>query len=215
MNETGDQTIRRGLKRLAAEVFPGVATGIAFADGFDVLPEEMSALGNAVPARQNEFSAGRTAARGALARALPIPQGADRAPVWPAGVVGSISHADDWAIAAVSSAHRWVGVDLEPDEDLPDEVWDTILLPAEREWLHRQMDPARWAKVIFCAKECAYKAQYPITRTLFGFEMFAVRLGTGAFSAEFQRDVGLFHRGDRLEGRFARGAGFILTGIAG
>ena len=100
-----------------------------------------------------------------------------------------------------------VGVDLELDEDLPEEVRETVLLP------DKLGVEGRTARLIFSAKECAYKAQYPVTKQLFGFETFAIELGDGVFRAVWQRDVGPFRAGQALEGRFAIGSGFILTGI--
>ena len=53
-------------------------------------------MARAVPQRRREFFAGRLAAHRAM-EALghlpePVPMGQDRAPVWPQGLVGSISH---------------------------------------------------------------------------------------------------------------------------
>ena len=54
------------------------------------------ALPGAIPRRQTEFSAGRAAARAAMTSlgfaAAAIPAAPDRAPVWPPGITGSISH---------------------------------------------------------------------------------------------------------------------------
>lgn len=100
-----------------------------------------------------------------------------------------------------------VGIDLELDQNLPEEVRETVLLPQER-----GVDGRR-ARLIFSAKECAYKAQYPVTKKLFGFDTFAIDLGEGVFRAVWQRDLGPFQAGQALEGRFAIGSGFILTGI--
>lgn len=206
MRQTGDPSARRQLESLAATVFPGLRIGIAPVSGVALLhPEEARAIAAAVPGRQAEFSAGRAAARMAMGANAAVPMGPDRAPVWPPGIVGSISHAGGWALAVVGAGP--IGADLELDEDLPDEVCETVLLPAER-----GLDRRR-ARLVFSAKECAYKAQYPATRALFGFETFAVSLGDGVFRAVWQRDVGPFRTGEALEGRFAIGGGFILTGI--
>ena len=202
------------LATLAARVLPGLSHAVEPVGPADLFPQEAQAIAGAVPLRQHEFAAGRKAARAALRRPLPIPMGADRAPVWPPGWVGSITHAGGWAIAAVSADHRLLGIDLELDDDLPADIWDTVLLPSERDGLHGRADAGRLARVIFSAKESAYKAQYPLSRALFGFEQFAVDLGEGVFTATFQGAVGPFRRGDRLDGRFARADGFILTAIA-
>lgn len=197
--------IRRQLLGLAASVFQGLPVGIAPVDGVSLKPEEESALKGAVPARQAEFSAGRAAARMALGHEMALPMGPDRAPIWPEGVRGSITHAGGWALAVVGPG--LTGIDLEPGEDLPEEVRETVLLPQERG------ADGRTARLIFSAKECAYKAQYPVTRQLFSFDTFAVELGEGAFRAVWQHDVGPFRAGQALAGRFAIGDGFILTGI--
>ena len=61
------------------------------------------------------------------------------------------------------------------------------------------------AKAIFCAKEAAYKCQYPLSRTLFGFETFHVDmdLAERRFTARFVGDVPPFAAGDRLAGSIA------------
>jgi 4'-phosphopantetheinyl transferase EntD len=193
-----------------------VTLGAARCDGSAVgslFPEERAALAGAVPARLAEFAAGRLAARQALGQDVALPMAPDRAPVWPEGVAGSITHDGGWALAAVSRMVRMLGLDLEPDAPLPNDIWDTVLLPQEQAWLSRRAEAGHWARVIFCAKECAYKAQYPLTREVFGFEVFEVTLGDGTFEARFQRDVAPFRAGDALTGRYSRGDGLILTGI--
>ncbi|MFN4101848.1 MAG: 4'-phosphopantetheinyl transferase [Pararhodobacter sp.] len=206
MRAEDEALIRRQLLRLAAEVFPGrVSVGIAPVQGVSLKPEEETAMARAVPSRRAEFSAGRAAAREALGWDVVVPMGPDRAPVWPEGVTGSITHAGGWALAVVGEG--LVGIDLEVDEPLPEDVRETVLLPAERDTDGHQ------ARLIFSAKECAYKAQYPLTRELFDFQTLGVTLGEGLFRAELQRPVGPFRRGAVLEGRFAIGGGFILTGI--
>lgn len=72
----------------------------------------------AIAARQTEFAAGRHAARMAMAQLghlqQPIVHGADRAPIWPAGLNGSITHSATLCLAAVTQAPLLVGIDLEP-----------------------------------------------------------------------------------------------------
>ena len=54
--------------------------------------------------------------------------GTDRAPLWPAGAVGSISHTDDYCVVVVghSVEHRSLGVDAEPAAPLEEHVWTEI-----------------------------------------------------------------------------------------
>jgi 4'-phosphopantetheinyl transferase EntD len=211
---------RRGerLRALAAEVFdPSIAIAATRIDGFDgteLIGTEADAMVHASQRRRAEFTAGRVAGRRSMALEEGIPMGPDRAPVWPDGIRGSITHAGDWALAATSRSVRMIGVDLEPAEPLPEDVMDTILWDTEKEWIDRSTDPGLMARVVFSAKECAYKAQYPITRRLFGFGVFRITIQENRFFAEFQQDIGCFGRGEVLEGRFSIGGGFILTGIA-
>ncbi len=61
-----------------------------------LLPEERQFLIKAVPKRIHEFAGGRACARAALSQigygGVAVLRGADRAPIWPAGATGSITH---------------------------------------------------------------------------------------------------------------------------
>lgn len=220
MNQNMPQTERRGerLRALAADVLdPSISVAATRIDGFDgseLLGVEIEAIAKASQRRRAEFTAGRVAARMAMGSDDVVPMGADRAPVWPDGWRGSITHSRDWALAAVSRGTGMIGLDLEPAEPLPEDVIETVLWNAEKDWIDRCDDPGLMARVVFSAKECAYKAQYPITRRLFGFGVFLVTVHGNRFRAEFQQEIGRFQPGDSLDGRFSIGGGFILTGIA-
>lgn len=218
MNPAPKSTRCLSPRALAAEVFGNAGLGsaeVAATPPESLFAVEAACVRGAVGARQREFAAGRSAARQAMGWRVAVPMAADRAPVWPVGFAGSISHAGGWALAVAGGAERMIGLDLELDEPLPNEVFDTVLLPDEQAWLNAQPDPARWTRVIFSAKECAYKAQYPRSGQIFGFELFKVVIDPdkGQFVAVFQRDIAPFANGDRLNGRFSRGGGFIVTGI--
>ncbi|MCB1407011.1 MAG: 4'-phosphopantetheinyl transferase superfamily protein [Rhodobacteraceae bacterium] len=218
MTHGAHPTNRRQMpEALAADVFdPGLAVAwaeIARADPATLFDIERAAMRSAVPHRQREFTAGRIAARAAMGRDLAIPMADDRSPLWPTGANGSISHAGGWAIAIAGQPEQMLGVDLERDEPLPGEVLDSVLTPTERAWFGSDADT--WARVIFSAKECAYKAQYPRSRQIFGFDAFEITLNPsrGSFHAKFQQAIAPFAMGDRLAGRFSRAGGYILTGI--
>ena len=179
-------------------------------------------LPNAVPARRAEFAAGRSAARDAMvqlgvaAKALPI--GADRAPVWPDGLTGSISHCSGACMAVVGEAVEWagIGLDVEPDQPLDPSLWDTILRTEERAFLLENQgvtaNPGRQALKIFVAKEAVYKAQYSITKTLFGFDAIHIELNGNRFLARFIDEIGPFYTGFELTGQFVC-AGNIVAGL--
>jgi 4'-phosphopantetheinyl transferase EntD len=137
-----------------------------------LFPGEEALVAKAVPRRRHEFATGRRCARAALAQLgyLPAPllTGPDRAPLWPDGVVGSITHTDGYRAAAVARITELssVGIDAEPNQPLPDGVLGMIASPAETAAVAALLDecPAiRWDRLLFCAKECVYKAWYPLT----------------------------------------------------
>lgn len=171
-----------------------------------------------IPARRAEFSAGRAAAHAAMRGLglppLPVLAQADRSPLWPDGLCGSISHDRAHCLAAVARTAdlAGIGLDLEPDTPLSTDLWDSVLLPVEVDWLIAQPHPGLMAKVMFSAKEAAYKAQYPQSKTLFGFEAMEISVsGDDAFTATFRQSVPGFAAGDRLAGRYVLAEGRILT----
>lgn len=185
------------------------------------LPEEAACLSpNTVEKRRREFAAGRAAARAAMADlglpAHPIPVGPKRAPVWPAGVTGSITHTRSCAAAVAALAGedlRALGIDVEEDTPLEDKLLPSICSPREQNWLNQQENPGRLAKVIFSAKEAAYKCQYVLSARFFGFDGMELQLDTarGQFLAEFTSDQPPFAKGAGIAGRFAIGDGLIVT----
>ena len=186
-------------------------------------PAEAACLSvHAVPARQREFAAGRTAAAHALQalglRPAPVTSGSDRVPVWPFGVVGSISHSRSLAAAAVarrSDGFRSVGLDIEEAEALTEDLVEEICIDSERDWLTRHPREQRGllAKAIFSAKEAVYKCQYPLTRTMFGFDMIKIdfQMANRRFSARFVEDVEPFRCGTTILGEVRVGAGHIVS----
>ncbi len=179
-------------------------------------------ISNATPMRQREFASGRRAAHEAL-RALGRGASAvriapDRAPVWPHGICGSISHCNKVAVAVVAErgAIRSLGIDVEDDAPLSDEVLETILGPLENGRLGLMPDNHRAARAIFSAKEAVYKAQYPLTHELFGFEVLDVELrpALDRFQARFLRQIGPFTEGSLVEGSIAWVNGLMVSFVA-
>lgn len=188
------------------------------------LPQEYDALPKSADKRLRAFSAGRAAAHEAMqvldVPVQPVISGKDRAPVWPRGLVGSISHSDTCCIAAVakSGAFQSIGVDVEEDTPLATDLIPTICTPSERAWLANQSSTVSGslAKLIFSAKECAYKCQYALTKTMFDFDGFELipDLDTGQFDAIFTHTVGRFSAGTILQGRFDIANGLIVTAMS-
>jgi len=139
----------------------------------ELLPPQ---LAKAVPKRQAEFVAGRLCAMEALRAAGCIdvvPPGihADRSPVWPEGFVGSITHAEGFASAAVApcSRVRGIGIDSERimNEATAAETAAVIVSEAEQSILLESgpngISRAQRVTLVFSAKESVYKCLYPLT----------------------------------------------------
>ena len=142
----------------------------------ELFPEEERSLGRAVEKRRREFVTGRACARQALERlgvdAVPVPSGEKGEPVWPDGVVGSITHCAGLRACAVARAGevRSVGIDAEVHDRLPDGVFEAVSSARERRLLDGQGDGLFMDRVLFSAKESVYKAWFPIARRWLGFE---------------------------------------------
>lgn len=185
--------------------------------------EEIAAIAKANDKRRREFLAGRAAARKAMGQMglppLAIPADEARAPVWPDAVTGSISHNEALCIAAVAERRNvpGLGIDIEEASPLEAELYPDICTLPERAWLSLQTEDTRGllAKLIFSAKECAYKCQFPISRTLLEFHDLEITadLETGQFEATFMRSVPGFERRARLYGRYVLAKGQIITAI--
>ncbi|MFG1811850.1 4'-phosphopantetheinyl transferase [Streptomyces sp. NPDC049040] len=154
-------------------------------------PEEERFAVDALGRRSGDFVIGRHCAHTALRRLgvppSPILSGESGAPLWPRGVVGSITHCPGYGAAAVVRAGDvvTVGIDAEPCEALPGGVLKLVSLPREREDLARLSGLVPWDKLLFSAKESVYKAWFPLTGKWLGFRDAQVTFDAdgGAFDA--------------------------------
>lgn len=123
--------------------------------------------------RRQEFAAGRRVAHAAM-RQIGIPTGEilalDRKPVWPDGVVGSISHSRTIATAAVSlrERHKGLGVDVIPVTAVSEKTATRVLSERELRWVH-EIGPGEWRTAMFSAKEAIYKAVNPLVGEFLAF----------------------------------------------
>ncbi len=196
--------------------------------GVGLFPREALAIAKAVQSRREQFTAGRILARRALVELghapVELPSGEDRAPQWPSGVVGTITHTHGWCAAAVARASdvMALGADVEAATPLDAGLWERICRPEEREFL-RTLPPARaglLAKAIFSAKESAYKALYPRIRTFLDFQGMCITFEQGAESpslwrAQLRADWGPLRGGHPLgPGKLSIGDDWIVTALA-
>lgn len=179
-----------------------------------------------VAKRQSEYLAGRLCAREALRRLTgqaSVPAvGIDRAPQWPLGVAGSITHGDGWAAALVAHKAQWRGVGLDVEHLLPSEralrLQSEILTPAEVQRLHGLDDETRALRISlsFSLKESLFKALYPLTLTRFYFQE-AELLDIHRDSARLRLLSDLNHEwrhGAELDGQFTLFDGKVLSLVA-
>jgi 4'-phosphopantetheinyl transferase EntD len=208
---------------------PTVVAVHAFSDipGEAPHPGEQDLVAKAVETRRGEFVTARRCAREALGRLGhppgPIRSGARREPVWPVGVVGSITHCAGYRAAAVARRTDLasLGIDAEPHEVLPDGVGERVTVAGEPELLRRleRGHPAiHWGRVLFSAKESVYKAWYPLTGRWLGFEdaELAIDPAAGSFTARLRVDGTRTDGGPpltELHGRWLVDRGLIVTAV--
>jgi enterobactin synthetase component D len=139
-----------------------------------------AALQRAVLKRQVEFLAGRVCAQQALEaltgdKPAAIPAQPDRAPGWPPGVVGSITHTASYAAALVASDIHYQGIGIDCEAMLSPQnlaLQRYICVPDELEALHavhRDWTLEQLLTLIFSAKESLFKCLYRHVQKMFGF----------------------------------------------
>ena len=215
------------------EILPAtVASAEVFRDppGATLLPQEAPIVAKASDKRRREFTTGRDCARIALGKLgvapAPILAGERGAPVWPRGIVGSITHCDGYRGAAVAhtSDVTAIGLDAEPNGPLPGGVLEVVSLAAERDRLAALADLAAerpgqpgvcWDRLLFSAKESVYKAWFPLTGSWLGFEDADVTIEPdGTFTARLVKPPPApTPRLSGFTGRWLAAAGLVLTAI--
>lgn len=193
--------------------------------------EEAQYVEKVVEKRRKEFTAGRLCAREALARLgierFPLLAADSRLPLWPDSVTGSISHTSECCgvVAASRTRIAGLGLDIELLDRVTEKLWSMIFTDPEQAWL-RSLDTevrARYASLIFSAKECFYKYQFPFTQQWLGFmdahvhvarEDGGAKKGCGAFEIELLKNVDkIFREGERFEGAFLFSNNLVYTGM--
>ncbi len=189
----------------------------------ELTTEEIPGTTRFAPARLREFQRGRHCARQALGRlgvpACGIPIGTSREPCWPDGIVGSISHTAAVAAAAVAhaTAYRSLGLDLEEDGPLDAGLVGRICRAEEEAWLgDLGIDPLVAARLVFSAKEAAYKALWPLTHQFLDFHELAIEPepASGSFRVVPHTARCPASLAADLVGRYVIAGGLIAVGAA-
>jgi 4'-phosphopantetheinyl transferase EntD len=205
------------------DVLPaGVVWAEEFGDAPDasLFPEEEAAVARAVDKRRREYTTVRHCARRALAELgfgpVPIVNGPNREPLWPAGVIGSMTHCDGYRAAAVAPAGplRSLGIDAEPHAPLPGDVLATVAGDGERAHVAKltELHPGvHWDRLLFSAKESVYKTWFPLARSWLGFEDAVLEFDpAGGFEATILKPGPLA----AVSGRWTLSRGLVVTSVA-
>jgi len=161
-------------------------------DAAALLPGEAAFSSRAVDKRVREFAAGRVCARRALADLgmadFPLRAAADRQPLWPPDVIGSITHTDGFCAAAATERGRLIGIgiDTEVVATVSAAMQEHICGEAETRWI-RSLPPVMQdaaTMLIFSAKEAFYKCQYPVVGEWLNFTAVEILLD------EWRHDAG-------------------------
>lgn len=94
-------------------------------------------------------------------------------PIWPDGVCGSISHSGDGVVVAVAKATDYlsIGIDLQKITHLKQDITKHIAVEDELDWIRiSRTDSELRTLMLFSAKECFYKAFFPLAHRHLGFK---------------------------------------------
>jgi len=179
-----------------------------------------------------DFCSGRLCAHRALAEfgvsGFDLLAADDRQPLWPPGLIGSISHTDGLAVAVVAErrAAAGVGVDVERIGAVDGQLWPPICTGPELERLRSlsaEEQPLAGA-LTFVAKEAFFKCQYPLAAERFAFdevelEHMARSQDAGEFCLLVRRASRLDHylprqAQRRISGRFTRRGPYLIGAVA-
>lgn len=178
---------RSDLLVLPSGLYPACAK-VALSDGSGepgaLFPLEAEAVRNAVEKRRREFAFGRECARRALREwgvtDAELPVDANRAPAWPRGFVGSITHSRGFigAMVAPDTCLSALGFDAEVAEPLAADLERLVCTSDELAWARRSpLGAAGWPKVLFSAKEAVHKCASPLYGVMLDFLDVTLRPG--------------------------------------
>lgn len=215
---SSDGTFLQALDGIPPFESPFLGDGIAAACGriddyaAELLPAERAGTERMAPARLAQYSSGRRVAREALGilgfgvQAVPR---RERAPIWPAGAVGSIAHSREFAIAVVGRETRTagIGIDLEVAERVPSRLALRVLTAPEQ-----GIDLPDARTLLFSAKEAVYKAVNPLAREYLAFRDVELAVDeAGGFRARTTRQCRSAHAVAAGIGYHQQFAGHWLT----
>jgi len=173
-------------------------------------PGEEALVAVAAPKRRREFALGRACAHTALAAlgrdAASIGKRENGAPLWPDGVVGSITHTSGYVAALVAKAEHFSGLGLDAERvgGVTSNLFPRLFDAEECDALESLDEQSRKlaATLFFSAKEASYKAWG--MKTALSFREIHVAHGEGG-------DFTATRSGEILKGRFAVQGDLLLA----
>ncbi|MFT5287743.1 MAG: 4'-phosphopantetheinyl transferase EntD, partial [Planctomycetota bacterium] len=150
-----------------------------------------------------------------------IPPAADRSPIWPTGIVGTITHTRTFCAVAIAELRnsRCLGLDVEEYTPLKPELVERICSAREIAWIEEQTtspdERGRLAKLFFSAKEAFYKSQYPLTGRFLEFQdvELSINLERQSFTALVRSEVDELPADLRMRSRFLELDQFIVCAV--
>ena len=153
---------------------------------------------------------------------MAIPVGADRAPIWPSGYLGSLSHCKDLcaAVAARQSSCRALGIDVEAWVEIEAAMIELICTADEIERFSSDaiLPLPQLALLSFSAKEAFYKAYHPLTKQFLEFGDLSVRLiaseaDGGGFAVQLRPSLPMSGAACCFVGSWRRLGDHVFTGV--
>lgn len=146
--------------------------------------QEIACVSHCAQKRILDFTAGRLCARLALEElgvsGFPLLSTREGPPLWPSGIIGSITHTDGYSAAVASRSGECVGLGLDAERfaAVSEELWPLICTQAELARLERLPVERRRAEagLVFAAKEAFFKCQFPLAREWIEFEEVEVQV---------------------------------------
>ena len=192
----GDSVLQRSIDALAV---PGIVIGcrtIAPGDELALWPAELNAFATSVEKVKRASGAARVVARCLMERLGQVQQAVPKdtagAPIWPAGLVGSLAHTSQVAVAALARRADFssLGIDVEPAQPLEANLLNLVATQSERKIIAKDPNGGR---LLFAIKEAVYKAAYPLDRTFLEHHDVVVSLTTGTAAIRGGRTVRFRH----------------------
>ncbi|WP_338784223.1 4'-phosphopantetheinyl transferase superfamily protein [Streptomyces sp. DG1A-41] len=202
--------------------------GFHASEEMGLLPDEEIVASSLSHERRLKFAAVRSCARQGLRRlgvsAAPILRGAAGEPVWPSGVVGSMTHCSGYHAAAVARADHVVAIGIDAEVNSPlryREMLDLITTEEERAWISEfesEHPDVSWARLVFTAKESLFKAWFSVTRQPLGLGEIVVEVNplSGEFHARTSASPGRGHGAllNRWSGRWMARNGLLVAAVS-